>query len=895
MQLIDADARLHRATALLDNVVIGGAPAPHNGVRSVLVTLPSATPGQAQLELNFFNPHVLPAILTDIATGPAAGRATRIARIFPLRGGHRLRAGTGVGQVRVVDVLPGLNGTSLRLQVAPIGDYSTYTLQVEFARVDPFLSAIDFKFRPGCFTHPCACAPDHRAAPDQPIIDYLAKDYGSFRSTLMGAMQERVPGWAFSSEVDFDQVLIDLFSAAGDELSDFQDRVMNEAYLGTARKRVSVARHARFMDYHIHEGNQATTWVALTATAAFDLPDPFVVWTGEPRLAEGASVFAWMRERKHGKIVSPRRRVDPLLNAIRLHTWTGASLGLPAGSTGADLRFVLQADANRFAALVHETRLDQPHLRVLLLQEHRNPLTGSTTDADPEKRQLLHLLPGTAGAEVIADPVDGVWVVRVRWEPTDALRHTYCCAVHSIPQAPPPSACGPDPTQPVGHGPVDSDEIALFHGNLVPVAHGRPITVTFEEAGTDLPPDQDDPRILDPAGAKLYTPLAYFRHYERICRNRGPVAEDCACREGSPQSGALEPIAVRAALPVRPLAYRATPQGGDVPARSTARVEVAAPGVPRNDWDEVPSLVHSDTSDENGDHFVTETDELRWSMLRFGNNDNGRWLPDGATITVSCQVGDGLAGNIGSDSLVRWDAQDPALQFLDGCWNPFDVRDGRGPERIPEILRSAPEAYRARQLRAVTLADYITRAEEVPGVAKAVARYAWTGSWRTVRIAVDPAGTPDLSLELRRRVLGHLEAVRLIGEDIELRAALPVPLAVTVVLCVSPTHWIEDVRMALEDEFTDSYTGDGRRGFFHPDEWTFGQPIHKSQLAGRVHQVAGVEHLISIRLERYEQATLGTTDAEALDVRTEEIILVRNDPDHRELGFIDFVLHGGRQ
>ena len=41
----------------------------------------------------------------------------------------------------------------------------------------------------------------------------------------------------------------------------------------------------------------------------------------------------------------------------------------------------------------------------------------------------------------------------------------------------------------------------------------------------------------------------------------------------------------------------------------------------------------------------------------------------------------------------------------------------------------------------MTLADYVQRAEEVAGVSRAVARYAWTGSWRTVRVTIDPAGT----------------------------------------------------------------------------------------------------------------------------------------------------------
>jgi hypothetical protein len=66
-----------------------------------------------------------------------------------------------------------------------------------------------------------------------------------------------------SSEADLDQVLIDLIAADADEQADYHDRVMNERALATARKRVSLARHARLLDYHIHQGNQASTWLAL--------------------------------------------------------------------------------------------------------------------------------------------------------------------------------------------------------------------------------------------------------------------------------------------------------------------------------------------------------------------------------------------------------------------------------------------------------------------------------------------------------------------------------------------------------------------------------------------------------------------------------------------------------
>ena len=169
-------------------------------------------------------------------------------------------------------------------------------------------------------------------------------------------------------------------------------------------------------------------------------------------------------------------------------------------------------------------------------------------------------------------------------------------------------------------------------------------------------------------------------------------------------------------------------------------------------------------------------------------------------------------------------------------WNPFDVTDGRDPEPPEKIRRNAPEAYRARQLRAVTLADYVRRAEEVPGVSRAVARYAWTGSWRTVRIVDRPgrhrrrsmtrcAATSPAHLEVGaadRRGPGAAAAA--------LRAARSAHR-----VCADEAYWREDLRFVLEQEFSDGWTSDGRRGFFHPDEWTFGQALHRSAIEGRIH------------------------------------------------------------
>jgi predicted phage baseplate assembly protein len=392
--------------------------------------------------------------------------------------------------------------------------------------------------------------------------------------------------------------------------------------------------------------------------------------------------------------------------------------------------------------------------------------------------------------------------------------------------------------------------VSLFHGNLVQVYHGGPVSVNFQEF------DESLPLFPEP-------PLFYERtkQQQAICR-----------------------------LPKIPLLYWDTPPGGEVAPKSTLEVEVEVDGT-RDLWDEVIDLIHSDDSGERGDRFVVETDELGRSLIRFGNGTNGKQLPDGAIVHCTYQIGRGLDGNVGADSLLNFDEN--SFPHLLACWNPFDVNNGREPELVAEILRRVPQAYRYRQLRAITLQDYENRAAEVPEVSRAAAKYYWTGSWRTVRVAIDPVGTSILEEEVREKVTRHLEAVRLIGEDLEIRSPQFVPLDIEVALCLHPEYWVEDIRFILEQEFSDSYTPDGRTAFFHPDRWTFGQALRVSEIIGAVQGIRGVEHVIEVQLKRWNEVTSGTKDV--IEVRANEIILVKNNPDRLEDGFIKFDIKGGRQ
>ena len=53
----------------------------------------------------------------------------------------------------------------------------------------------------------------------------------------------------------------------GDSLSYRQDAVATEAYLGTARHRISARRHARLVDYRMHDGCNARVWMHVRVNA----------------------------------------------------------------------------------------------------------------------------------------------------------------------------------------------------------------------------------------------------------------------------------------------------------------------------------------------------------------------------------------------------------------------------------------------------------------------------------------------------------------------------------------------------------------------------------------------------------------------------------------------------
>lgn len=129
----------------------------------------------------------------------------------------------------------------------------------------------------------------------KPSIDYMAKDYASFRQLMLDRLAATLPGWEERHAPDLGIALIEVLAYATDYLSYYQDAVATEAYLGTARQRISIKRHARLLDYHLHEGCNARVWVQCQVAgggpATLDLNKVSFVATAGPGVAQ----VAWLR------------------------------------------------------------------------------------------------------------------------------------------------------------------------------------------------------------------------------------------------------------------------------------------------------------------------------------------------------------------------------------------------------------------------------------------------------------------------------------------------------------------------------------------------------------------------------------------------------------------------
>ena len=802
MSTVDLQQRDERIRAVRSAATI-------NGIEHLEI----ATADQRTLRVVFV--HRLPGQASGIPAAPAL-----------TAGQVRVTGGVRITGVRVETVAA--NAGVLTVVVDRAGDYSTYTLSIVTSPFDatpppgfdPVLASIDFSFKVEC-PNDFDCEEDS-PAPSRTFIDadldFLAKDYASFRRLMIERMGRLMPAWTDRNPAAIEMMLIEALAATADHISYFQDAVGTEPYLGTARRRTSLRRIARMLDFQVHDGLNARAWIHLWVREGGDA-DGVMLPVGRPLVPGEIDVPVVVRPSETDAVFGASTTVfetmhdQPLWasqNSISIHTWSGAVTRLPAGTTT--------------AALANEPEL---HLRVgdaLLFEEVSSPATGLAADADRAHRQVVRL------NEVVAttDPLDDTPLLMVAWHASDALRFDLCIR-----------------TELTTGGAPEIVEVGVARGNLVLADHGRTVATG---AGLDPAVVPDSPRPYRP------------RLTERHLTYREPYDHAAAVASPSHHVMTRDPRAGLAAVSLR---------DGE------------------RDW-----IVQTDLlgSDRFAPVFVSESEHDGVASLRFGDGVHGLRPNVGDTFTAVMRIGNGPEGNVGAEALRRIVT---SLNDIIAVRNPLPAEGGIAPESAPEIRRAAPEAFRIQQ-RAVTEQDWADVAARHPEVQRAKALFRWTGSWYTVFVTVDRlGGLPVLEDPVfKGELLAHLDRYRIAGYDLELRAPVFVPLQIDLRVCLAPGHFPADVREALTVVFSATVRPDGTRGFFHPDNFTFGQPLYLSQIYARAMAVDGVASVEALTFRRRGKIAAGELAAGRIVPASNEILRCDSDPNFPENGLITFTVPG---
>lgn len=824
----------------------------------------------------------------------------------------------------------------LVIRTAAYGDYSLYTLRVVSdpgsdtppAGFDPRLSEIQFSFKVQCesdfdcvSTITCPTPPA-----TNPTLDYLAKDYASFRRLMLDRMSVLMPDWTRRNAAELGVTLVELLAYVGDQLSYQQDAVATEAYLGTARKRISLRRHARLVDYMVHEGCNARVWVRIFVEGECQkipahtplltrVPDlPARVDPDDPRLREaiaaGVEVFETVEETV---LYADHKR-------FRFYTWGARECCLPKGATRATLE-------GRWPKLKAGD--------VLIFAEECGTRTGHTEDADRAHRWAVRLTDVRLGTDPSGglfadqpspDPAD---ITEIRWSEQDALPFPLCLSG-------------------IDDNGAYLNEVSAAYGNIVLADHGRtidgkndtgePLTYKGAHAVPDSHLTLAIPR--DMLGCKrLYPPPVPPRFLPRLAE--GPLTHALP----------LVPVALLALSPTPAIenalqnhmasvllnalqthgllldagavevkggdgvwslsdgvnAYRLRKDPDDgrihvIPLTAPATLAIAAdphrarPAISllsayngiNHTWLPKPDLL---ASDADAREFVVECEHDGSAFLRFGDDVHGKRPDVGTTFNAFYRVGNGAAGNVGLDAIAHIVSGNTDLLSVS---NPLPAQGGVFPENAEAIKRDAPEAFRTQE-RAVTPKDYATVAERHPSVQRAAATFRWTGSWHTVFLTIDRKGGLEVDADHEQMMREHMERYRMAGYDLEINGPSYVPLELALTVCAKPDYFRSDVCAALMRVFSRGWLQSGKPALFHPDNFSFSQPVYLSAIYEAAQAVEGVTSVVVDTFQRLRMPpSRKALDDGVLELGRLEIARLDNDPDFPERGVLKLSVGGGK-
>ncbi len=878
-------------------------------------------------------------------------------------GNVRIDGGRRVRNIKVLEVTFCRNedperDDCMKVKVDKPGDFSTYTLclveadqygrptETPLEGFDLRYACVDFSFKANCPSGlDCpvdTCPPGVLVEPE---INYLAKDYASFRQLILDRLALIMPDWQERHIPDIGNALVEILAYVGDYLSYYQDAVATEAYLETARQRISVRRHVRLVDYQMHEGCNARTCLFMETTGGdATLPQDAYFITGQTL---GFSSTMLTKENLQGIPSSDYEVFEPLLtdpqqaiqlyeahNEIHFYIWDEHECCLPRGATSATLDDSVpvsepgpseqtpeqqeqresskgspdsasQSSNPKRKTMQHQEppkdtsyspgqateRERKLHLKVgdvLIFEEVLGPKTGNPADADPAHRHVVRLTRVESALDTLYTPP--IPVLEIEWGVEDALPFPLCLSDRGSPDL----NC------------QLLENISVARGNVILVDYGqteeedldpvpRERTVARCECGgivgdVEVIPGLFRPRLQQGPitfSEPLSTDAPFFQ--PQIPDPDEPVSMTSAKRLVLQDPRKALPWIKLTSTPPLPPKDMDHPTGDeDEEEDEHEETEAESGGTPQDTDNETKWFVRYDLLSSGSDDydFVAEVDSDGFAHLRFGAGELGRKPEAGTSFHARYRTRNGSPGNVGAEAISHVVFRKTLLAGVTlQPRNPFAVHGGTDPESLSEVKLFAPHTFRTTLKRAITAEDYARLAGQYPGVQRAAATLRWTGSWYEALVVIDPLGSEEADQALIDGVTAYLEGYRRMGHDLLVLPAHYVSLDIEMTICVQPHFLRGHVKAALLDLFSNRILPNGKRGFFQPDNLTFGEGIAV---------MPGVQSVTVTRLERYFEGSNDELEHEFLPLSMMEIARLDDDPSFPENGRIVFKMEGGR-
>ena len=340
-------------------------------------------------------------------------------------------------------------------------------------------------------------------------------------------------------------------------------------------------------------------------------------------------------------------------------------------------------------------------------------------------------------------------------------------------------------------------------------------------------------------------------------------------------------------------------------------------GNPRDEWDYIPSLLEADNrqpfytlesglwapirefSGPSGLYIHQDYAAGEGYTIRFGDGVTGKSPEDGTFFKVTFRVNPGRTANVSSNAIRYLSPPDNSQPITDlsihhpyitKCTNSLPASGGEAEESLESIKAVAPEHFRQNPQRAVRAEDFADILGRIDDFEQVGSVQRWTGSWHTRFLTADPFGAQSLRSDQEQLLFEAGNAIRMVGKHISVGQPSYRAIDLNIILCLEPDAYFGQVKREVLTALF-GRPDIGENGFFHPDNFTFGDPLSRASLEAVIQSVSGVRGIDLIEMRSDFVSGFEPFTESELTLGPSEILVLGNDPTRPDQGRVKIYDH----